>query len=229
MQRNRESNLESNAAARAKLAARGKPPDLVIPEEVVEWFDRTRVAYLFALEQKQGKAKNASAETAAHVSYVKQKFERRGQHLWSVFHKVLEAAPGDSYRYDKKNDGGGGLALLKKIFERQLVQGEAGGGADGAMLPPLHVVTVGSSGGAEAAGMLWVSKSFLRCRTLTMQMLDPDSGRGWRKALPVMKELLEGAKLMPALLLSLEYVDGLCVCMCVCVRACVYCSYCAKL
>ena len=112
MQRNRESNLESNAAARAKLAARGKPPDLVIPEEVVEWFDRTRVAYLFALEQKQGKAKNASAETAAHVSYVKQKFERRGQLLWSVFHKVLEAAPGDSYRYDKKNDGGGGQSAL---------------------------------------------------------------------------------------------------------------------
>jgi hypothetical protein len=38
-------------------------------------------------------------------------------------------------------------------------------------------------------------------------MLDTDSNKGWRKTLPSMKELLEGAKLMPAITLSLEYVD----------------------
>ena len=91
-QRKRESNLEANAAARTKLAQRGKEPDLCVPEEVVEWFDRTRVAYLFALEQKQGsKSKKGSPEDSIakfHENYVKQKFERRGQFLWSVFHKV---------------------------------------------------------------------------------------------------------------------------------------------
>ena len=39
-QRNRESNLESNAAQRTKLAMRGKEPVLAVPEEVLEWFDR---------------------------------------------------------------------------------------------------------------------------------------------------------------------------------------------
>jgi hypothetical protein len=90
-QRSRESNLEANAAARAKLAQRGKEPELNVPDEVVEWFDRSRVAYLFALEQRQGKTKAGSPDDAIakfHESYVKQKFERRGQFLWSVFHKV---------------------------------------------------------------------------------------------------------------------------------------------
>jgi hypothetical protein len=114
--------------------------------------------------------------------------------------QVLSAKP-------SKDDNDMGLSLLKKIFEKQLVQGTAGGGADGALLPPLHVVTVGGSGGAEPAGMLWVSKSFLRSRTMTCVMLDTDSNKGWRKTLPVMKELLEGAKLMPAISISLEYVD----------------------
>ena len=206
-QKNRESNLESNAAMRARLALRGKEPLLVIPDEVTEWFDRTRVAYLFALEQKQGKSKKGTPDDAAaafHVSYVKQKFERRGQFLWSVFHKVLEAR---SVATTAKEGDMQNLGLLKKVFEKQLVRGTAGGGADGALLPPLNVVTVGSSGGAESAGMLWVSKSFLRSRTMTCVMLDTDSNKGWRKALPAMKELLEGATLMPSISMSLEYVD----------------------
>ncbi len=85
---------KANAAARAKLAQRGKEPELAVPEEVVEWFDRSRVAYLFALEQRQGKTKKGSPDDAIakfHESYVKQKFERRGQFLWSVFHRVRRA------------------------------------------------------------------------------------------------------------------------------------------
>jgi hypothetical protein len=233
-QRSRESNLEANAAARAKLAQRGKEPELNVPDEVVEWFDRSRVAYLFALEQRQGKTKAGSPDDAIakfHESYVKQKFERRGQFLWSVFHKVSLRARARcacmrarvlsprahvttgsvaqvlSAKRSKDDDNDMGLSLLRKIFEKQLVQGEAGGGADGALLPPLQVVTIGSCGGAEPAGMLWVSKSFLRSRTMTCVMLDTDKDKGWRKTLPVMKQLLEGAKLMPAITLSLEYVD----------------------
>ena len=113
-QRNRESNLESNAAQRAKLAARNKEPALVVPDEVLEWFDRARIAYLYALEQKHAgnsgsngsssKSKKEAANdelTALHVSYVKQKFERRGLFLWSVFQKVLV----QRFRYNHRGLG----------------------------------------------------------------------------------------------------------------------------
>jgi len=102
-QRNRESNLEANIAKRAQLAARGKDPSLLVPEEVLEWFDCTRIAYLFALEQKNGgKSKKGSPDDAVaafHTSYVKQKFERRGQFLWSVFHKVQKPCTSMRYMY----------------------------------------------------------------------------------------------------------------------------------
>eukprot|EP00281_Chroomonas_sp_CCMP1168_P026799 CAMPEP_0206254060 /NCGR_PEP_ID=MMETSP0047_2-20121206/23493_1 /ASSEMBLY_ACC=CAM_ASM_000192 /TAXON_ID=195065 /ORGANISM="Chroomonas mesostigmatica_cf, Strain CCMP1168" /LENGTH=80 /DNA_ID=CAMNT_0053680329 /DNA_START=323 /DNA_END=562 /DNA_ORIENTATION=+ len=53
-ERRKQANLEANYAARQKRAERKKMQDaLEVPHDVVEWFDRSRVSFLAALDDKQ--------------------------------------------------------------------------------------------------------------------------------------------------------------------------------
>ena len=69
-----------------------------------------------------------------------------------------------------------GLSLARSIIKQEMAGGTLGNGSDGAVLPPLRVVSVGGGAGTDVAGMLWVSHFFLRSRPIDAVVLGEPPG-----------------------------------------------------
>ncbi|EKX54636.1 hypothetical protein GUITHDRAFT_100110 [Guillardia theta CCMP2712] len=199
-EKKRIETLQANVEFRQKRSQRGKEQEEMLPEEVFEWFDRTRVAYLFAMEQSKTKKRNSEEEEISQLqrSFVSQKFERRGQAIVSIFQHIFSSNR-------EKNDPE--IQQCKESLTRLLNIELKEPNAEEAIMPPLRTLVVGNGGGSEPAALLWISKLFMSSRTMFCTILDTDGTKRWRKVLPQLKSLLEGAKLMPAVLKELSLKD----------------------
>eukprot|EP00960_Hanusia_phi_P074969 768351-Hanusia_phi.AAC.14 len=166
-EKKRMETLQANIEFRQKRSQRGKDQIESLPEEVFEWFDRTRVAYLFAMEQSKSKKKNSEEEEIAQLqrSFVSQKFERRGQAIVSIFQHIFSPK-------HEKNDSE--ILQCKESLTRLLNIEQKEPSVEEAIMPPLRTLIVGNGGGSEPAALLWISKLFMNSRTMFCTILDTD-------------------------------------------------------